>query len=57
MELGRQGSDEQFYPIDYGNDGTFVLLTAKQFDFVLRNYPMDNKHPTTLSAWKSRNGI
>lgn len=56
-ELRRQGSDEQFYPINCGNDGAFVLLTPKQFDFVKRNYPNDNKHPTTLSSWKSINGI
>ena len=53
----RQNSDEQFYPINCGNDGMFVLLTPKQLDFVNRNYPIDNEHPTTMSNWKSRNGI
>jgi hypothetical protein len=56
-ELRRQNSDAQFYPINCGNDGMFVLLTPKQLDFVNRNYPIDNEHPTTMSNWKSRNGI
>ena len=56
-ELRRQNSEEQFYPIDCGNDGMFVLLTPKQLDFVNRNYPIDNKHPTTMSNWKSRNSL
>lgn len=56
-ELKRQNSDEQFYPINCGNDGMFVLLTAKQLDFVNRNYPIDNEHPTTMNNWKNRNGI
>jgi hypothetical protein len=56
-ELRRQNSDEQFYPINCGNDGMFVLLTSEQLDFVNRNYPIDNEHPTTMSNWKSKNGI
>lgn len=56
-ELRRQNSDEQFYPINSGNDGMFVLLTLKQLDFINKNYPIDNEHPTTMSNWKSRNGI
>lgn len=56
-ELRRQNSDEQFHPINCGNDGMFVLLTPKQLDFVNRNYPNDNEHPTTMSSWKSKNGI
>jgi hypothetical protein len=56
-ELRRQNSDEQFYPINCGNDGMFVLLTPKQLDFVNRNYPIGNEHPTTMSNWKSRNGL
>jgi len=56
-ELKRQNSDEQFYPIKSGNDGMFVLLTPKQLDFVNKNYPIDNEHPTTMSNWKSRNGL
>ncbi|WP_028893091.1 hypothetical protein [Tenacibaculum sp. 47A_GOM-205m] len=56
-ELRRQNSDEQFYPINCGNDGMFVLLTPKQLDFVNQNYPIDNEHPTTMSNWKSKNGI
>ncbi|MEY8847221.1 hypothetical protein AB9K26_00240 [Psychroserpens sp. XS_ASV72] len=56
-ELRRQGSIEQFYPINCGNDGMFVLLTPKQLDFVNRNYPIDHEHPTTMSNWKNRNGL
>jgi len=56
-ELRRQNSNEQFYPISCGNDGMFVLLTPKQLVFVNRNYPKDNNHPTTMSAWKSINGL
>src|SRR5690606_17935372 len=56
-ELKRQNSDEQFYPINCGNDGMFVLLTSKQLDFINLNYPIDDEHPTTMSNWKSRNGI
>ena len=56
-ELKRQNSNEQFYPINCGNDGMFVLLTPKQLDFVNRNYPIDNEHPTTLTNWKRRNEI
>ena len=56
-ELRRLNSDEQFYPINCGNDGMFVLLTPKQLDFVNRNYPIDNEHPTTMRNWKNRNGI
>ncbi|EZH75896.1 hypothetical protein ATO12_03640 [Aquimarina atlantica] len=57
IELKRQNSDEQFYPINCGNDGMFVLLTPKQLDFVNRNYPIDNEHPKTMNAWKSINGL
>lgn len=56
-ELRRQNSDEQFYPINCGNDGMFVLLTLKQLDFVNRNYPIDDEHPVTMSNWKKRNGL
>jgi hypothetical protein len=56
-ELKRQNSDEQFYPIKCGNDGMFVLLTSKQLDFINLNYPIDDEHPTTMSNWKSRNGL
>ncbi|WP_353778642.1 hypothetical protein [Winogradskyella sp. 3972H.M.0a.05] len=56
-ELKRQNSDEQFYPISCGNDGMFVLLTLKQLDFINQNYPTDNNHPTTMSNWKSKNGL
>ena len=56
-ELRRQNSDEQFYPINCGNDGMFVLLTPMQFDFVDQNYPDDNEHPTTMSSWKIKNGL
>ncbi len=51
--LRKQGSQEQFYPINCGNTGSFVLLSPQQFDFVSKHYPNDNEHPTTLSAWKS----
>jgi len=56
-ELKRQKSDEQFYPINCGNDGMFILLTQKQLEFVNRNYPIDNEHPKTMGAWKSINGL
>ncbi|WP_092468462.1 hypothetical protein [Winogradskyella thalassocola] len=56
-ELRKQNSNELFYPINCGNDGMFVLLTPKQLDFVNRNYPIDNEHPTTMHTWKNRNGI
>jgi len=56
-ELRRQNSDEQFYPINSKNDGMFVLLTPKQLDFVIRNYSVENENPTTMSAWKSLNGL
>ena len=56
-ELRRQNSNEQFYPINCGNDGMFVLLTPKQLDFINLNYPMDNEHPKRMSNWKNRNGI
>lgn len=52
-----QGSKEQFYPISCGNDGRFVLLSPEQFEFVIKHYPNDNEHPTTLSKWMSDNGI
>lgn len=56
-ELRIQNTDEQFYPISCGNDGLFVLLTPNQLNFVNQNYPIDNEHPTTMSTWKSMNGI
>ncbi|RDK83530.1 hypothetical protein [Marinirhabdus gelatinilytica] len=56
-ELRRQNYEEQFYPINCGNDGMFVLLTQEQLNFVNRYYPMHNEHPTTIGDWKSRNGI
>ncbi|NER14987.1 hypothetical protein GWK08_16145 [Leptobacterium flavescens] len=56
-ELRRQNSNEQFYPINCGNDGMFVLLTLKQLNFINWNYPIDDEHPTTLSAWKAKNGL
>lgn len=56
-ELRRQNSDEQFYPINSKNDGMFVLLKPKQLDFVLRNYSVENENPTTMSSWKSLNGL
>jgi hypothetical protein len=56
-ELKRQNSEEQFYPIRGGNDGSFVLLTPQQFKFVQQNYPRDNDHPKTIAAWKSANGF
>lgn len=56
-ELRRQGTNEQLYPIDCGNDGSFVLLTLEQYNFMLQNYPIDNEHPTTLSKWKNKNGL
>lgn len=56
-ELRRQNSIEQFYPINCGNDGSFVLLTPHQLIFINQNYPIDDEHPTTMSSWKSRNGL
>jgi hypothetical protein len=56
-ELKRQHSEERFYPVRGGNDGSFVLLTPQQFEFVQTHYPQDNDHPTTLSAWKKANGL
>ncbi|MDG1573425.1 hypothetical protein OZ410_13935 [Robiginitalea sp. M366] len=56
-ELRRQHSNEQFYPIDCGNDGRFVLLTPNQYDFIIRNYPIDHEHPTTMSSWRSSNKL
>lgn len=56
-ELRKQGSNEQFYPISCGNNGSFVLLTTKQFDFVSKNYPNDNEHPSEISSWKRINGL
>lgn len=52
-QLRQQNLDEQFYPINCGNDGTFVLLTPKLLEFVHNNYPTDNEHPTTMSNWKN----
>ncbi len=56
-ELRKQDSNEQFYPISCGNAGAFILLTAAQFDFVSRNYPNDEEHPTFMSRWKALNGL
>ena len=56
-ELTKQNSNEQFYPISCGNGGMFVLLTPEQFDFVNKNYPNDQEHPTTMKAFKRKNGI
>ena len=56
-ELRHQNSNERFYPINCGNNGMFVLLTLTQLDFVNRNYPVDDEHPTTMSIWKTINGL
>ena len=56
-ELRKQNSSELFYPINCGNDGMFVLLTPKQLDFIIQNYPNNQEHPTTMSAWKGWNGL
>lgn len=56
-ELRIQGSNEQFYPINCGNDGSFVLLTVQQLMFANSHYPINNEHPTTLSNWKSAVGL
>lgn len=57
IELRKQSSNEQFYPINCGNDGTFVLLTPMQLKFINNNYPINYEHPTTIMNWKSKNGI
>ncbi|XLS30094.1 hypothetical protein ACJD0Z_04535 [Flavobacteriaceae bacterium M23B6Z8] len=56
-ELRRQHSEEQFYPVNCGNSGGFVLLTPKQLVFINENYPIDDQHPTIMSSWKSINGL
>lgn len=56
-ELEIQKSKERFYPISSQNDGRFVMLTQKQFEFVKENYPNDNEHPKTLEDWENENGI
>ena len=56
-ELKVQKNEERFYPISAQNDGRFVMLTQKQFEFVKENYPNDNEHPKTLEDWKNVNGI
>ena len=56
-ELKAQKSEERFYPISAQNDGRFVMLTQKQFEFVKENYPNDNEHPKTFEDWKNVNGI
>ena len=56
-ELRLQGSDEQFYPINCGNDGLFVLLTVQQLMFVNSHYPLNMEHPKTMSNWKNAVGL
>ncbi|MBO9584256.1 MAG: hypothetical protein J7574_08865 [Flavobacterium sp.] len=52
-QLKIQGSTEQFYPINSGNDGKIVLLTKEQFEFVKQNYPNDAEHPREINSWKN----
>ncbi|MET3026451.1 hypothetical protein ABXT06_07250 [Flavobacterium sp. UW10123] len=51
-QLKIQGTDEQFYPINSGNDGRIVLLTKEQFKFVRENYPINKDHPKEIIDWK-----
>ena len=56
-ELRFQGSNEQFYPINCGNDGSFVLLTVQQLMFVNSHYPINDNNPQILSNWKNVVGL
>ena len=56
-QLKLQKSEEQFYPISGENDGRMVLLTQKQFEFVIANYPNDENLPKELDEWKKGYGL
>ncbi|WP_299797146.1 hypothetical protein [uncultured Maribacter sp.] len=56
-ELRLQGSNEQFYPINCANDGSFVLLTVQQLMFVNSHYPINDNNPQILGNWKNAVGL
>ena len=51
-ELQRHHSEERFYPIRCGNDGSFVLLSPQQFQFLDRVLPKDGENPVTIATFK-----
>lgn len=51
-ELAIQGSDEKFYAIRSGNDGSIVMLTNQQFFLITTSYPSPQDNPIELADWK-----
>lgn len=51
-ELSIQGSNEKFYVIRSGNDGSIVMLTYQQFALINNSYPGTRDMPIELNDWK-----
>ena len=52
QELAFQGSNEKFYAIRSGNDGSIVMLTYQQFILINASYPSDRDNPMDVNEWK-----
>jgi hypothetical protein len=61
-QLEMQGSDERVYPISGGEEGQFVFLTKKLFDYISTTFYQGNDFrkweiPYSVEKWKEVNGL